>query len=62
MEQVKRLFRQSGLYDPDKTDRIAGHNQTGKAVTYLEMTIYNALRKRQAQQKNTRLPYSKDQK
>jgi putative DNA primase/helicase len=61
VEQVKRLFRQSGLYDPDKTDRIAGHNPPGKAVTYLEMTIYNALRKRKAQQKNTKLPYSTDQ-
>ncbi len=63
VEQVKRLFRKSGLYDPNKTDRIAGHNSTtGKAVTYLEMTIYNAMRKRKAPQKNSRVPYSKDQK
>ncbi len=38
--QTKRLFQQSGLYDPEKTDR-----QTGKH-SYLDVTIYNALRKR----------------
>jgi len=47
IEQVKRLFRQSGLYDPDRTERITGKDPTtGKPVTYLEMTIFNALRKR----------------
>jgi putative DNA primase/helicase len=46
-EQVKRLFRASGLFDPLKTDRISGHDpQTGRPVTYLEMTIFNALKKR----------------
>ena len=38
-EQVKRLFRQSGLYD-EKTDR-----QTAGS-TYLDVTIANALKKR----------------
>ncbi len=46
-EQVKRFFRASGLFDPQKTDRPSGHDpRTGKPVTYLEMTIYNALKKR----------------
>jgi primase-polymerase (primpol)-like protein len=39
IQQVKRLFRNSGLYD-EKTDR-----QTNGS-TYLEMTIINALKKR----------------
>jgi len=35
------------LYDPEKSDRISGRDpQTGKQITYVEMTIYNALRKR----------------
>src|SRR6266581_1585038 len=38
--QTKRLFQQSGLYDPGKTDRLTGEH------TYLDVTIYNALRKR----------------
>jgi primase-polymerase (primpol)-like protein len=42
-EQVKRLFRNSRLYD-EKTDR-----QTGES-TYLEKTIANAMKKRQLQQ------------
>lgn len=47
IEQVKRFFRASGLFDPYKTDRPSGHDPlTGKPVTYLEMTIYNALKKR----------------
>ncbi len=40
IEQTKRLFRQSGLYAPEKTDRKTGE------YTYLEVTISNALRKR----------------
>lgn len=40
IEQTKRLFRQSGLYDPEKTDRRTGE------YTYLDMTVHNALRKR----------------
>ncbi len=40
VEQTKRLFRQSGLYDPEKTERKTGEH------TYLDMTVYNALRKR----------------
>jgi putative DNA primase/helicase len=52
VEQVKRLFQKSGLYDPDRTDRIVGHNATTSTpVTYLEMTIYNAMRKRSATRK-----------
>ena len=63
VEQVKRLFQQSGLYDPQKSDRITGKDpSTGSPVTYLEMTIFNAMRKRKAPKINTRLPYSKDQK
>jgi len=38
--QTKRLFQQSGLYDPEKTDRLTGEH------SYLDVTIYNALRKR----------------
>ncbi len=46
-EQVKRFFRASGLYDPEKTDSIRGHDPaTHQPVTYLEMTIFNALKKR----------------
>jgi hypothetical protein len=46
VEAVKRLFHASGLSD-SKTDRPSGHDpRTGKPVTYLEMTIYNALKKR----------------
>ena len=63
VEQVKRLFQKSGLYDPQKSERLTGTDPgTQRPVTYLEMTIYNALRKRKAQQKNSRLPSSKDQK
>jgi len=63
VEQVKRLFQKSGLYDPQKSDRITGKDpSTGRPVTYLEMTIFNAIRKRNTPRKNTRLPYSKDQK
>ncbi|MFL5698469.1 MAG: hypothetical protein ACJ797_15380 [Ktedonobacteraceae bacterium] len=40
LAQTKRLFQQSGLYDPEKTDRMTGEH------TYLNMTIYNALKKR----------------
>ncbi len=40
LAQTKRLFQQSGLYDPEKTDRMTGEH------TYLDMTIYNALKKR----------------
>src|SRR5258708_18312723 len=58
VEQVKRLFQQSGLYDPQKSDRITGTDScTGRPVTYLEMTIYNAMRKRKAPQQKDRLPY-----
>ena len=39
VEQVKRLFRQSGLYDA-KTDSPRGKG------TYLDYTVENALRKR----------------
>jgi hypothetical protein len=47
-EETKRLFHASALFDPAKTDRISGHDpRTGKPVSYLEMTIYNALRKRE---------------
>src|SRR5205807_3270521 len=40
LAQTKRLFQQSGLYDPEKTDRLSGEH------TYLDVSIYNALRKR----------------
>lgn len=40
VEQTKRLFRRSGLYDEEKTDSLRGNK------TYLDMTIENALRKR----------------
>ena len=40
VEQTKRLFRQSGLYDEEKTD-----SQRGKQ-TYLDVTVENALQKR----------------
>ena len=57
VEQVKRLFRRSGLYDPHKTERIRGRDPTtGQPVTYLEMTIFNALRKRKTTQKKGQLP------
>jgi putative DNA primase/helicase len=57
VEQVKRLFQQSGLYDPQKSDRQTGtDSRTGRPVTYLEMTIYNAIRKRKAPQQKGRLP------
>ena len=38
--QTKRPFQQSGLYDPEKTDRLTGKH------SYLDVTIYNALKKR----------------
>src|SRR3989440_7086878 len=40
LAQTRRLFQQSGLYDPEKTDRMTGEH------SYLDVTIYNALRKR----------------
>src|SRR6266480_3446521 len=40
LAQTKRLFQQSGLYDPEKTDRMTGEH------SYLDVTIYNALKKR----------------
>ena len=59
IEQTKRLFQKSGLYDPKKSERLTGtDSRTGRPVTYLEMTIYNALRKRSATRKNTDPPYS----
>lgn len=49
-EQVKRLFHSSGLFDPIKTDRPSGRDfVTREPVTYLEMTIFNALKKRPKQ-------------
>jgi putative DNA primase/helicase len=60
VEQVKRLFQQSGLYDPQKSERRTGRDQqTGRPITYLEMTIFNAMRKRTATRKNTDTPHSK---
>lgn len=38
--QTRRLFHQSGLYDPDKTERDTGGH------SYLDVTIYNALKLR----------------
>jgi primase-polymerase (primpol)-like protein len=40
VELTLRLFLQSGLYREDKTERKTGH------TTYLDMTIWNALKKR----------------
>ncbi len=40
VELTRKLFVQSGLYREEKTERKTG------ATTYLDMTIYNALRKR----------------
>ncbi len=40
IEQTKRLFKQSGLYDPEKTESPRGES------TYLDVTISNALKKR----------------
>ncbi len=40
IELTRQLFLQSGLYREDKTERRTG------STTYLDMTIYNALRKR----------------
>ncbi len=40
VELTRKLFVQSGLYRAEKTERKTG------ATTYLDMTIYNALRKR----------------
>ncbi len=40
LAQTRRLFQQSKLYDPEKTDRLTGEH------SYLDVTIYNALRKR----------------
>lgn len=58
-EQTKRLFKQSGLYDPQKTERRTGTDpHMGRPVTYLEMTIYNALRKRSAARKTSTPPPS----
>ena len=39
VEQTRRLLQQSGLYD-EKTDRLTGEH------SYLDVTIYNALKKR----------------
>jgi primase-polymerase (primpol)-like protein len=41
LAQTRRLFQQSGLYDPEKTDRMTGEH------SYLDVTIYNALKKTQ---------------
>ncbi len=41
IEQTKRLFRQYGLYDPEKTESSRGDS------TYLDVTIQNAFKKRQ---------------
>jgi putative DNA primase/helicase len=60
VEQVKRLFQQSGLYDPQKSERRTGTDQsTGRPISYLEMTIFNALRKRNPARKDTDTPHSK---
>ena len=40
IELTKQLFLQSGLYRKEKTERKTG------STTYLDMTIYNALKKR----------------
>ena len=40
LAQTKRLFQQSKLYDTEKTDRLTGEH------SYLDVTIYNALKKR----------------
>lgn len=40
VELTRRLFMESGLYRPEKTERKTGE------ITYLDMTINNAIRKR----------------
>ena len=40
VELTRRLFMESGLYRPEKTERKTGE------TTYLDMTINNAIRKR----------------
>jgi putative DNA primase/helicase len=40
LAQTRRLFQQSKLYDPEKTGRLTGEH------SYLDVTIYNALKKR----------------
>lgn len=47
-EDAKRLYRQSGLYDSGRCNRISGHEpQSGRPLTYLDVTVRNALRYRQ---------------
>ncbi len=58
IEQTKRLFRKSGLYDPAKTDRFHGLDpNTNQPVTYLEMTVQKALhlRKKPGEKQDTPL-------
>src|SRR6266700_70554 len=51
-EQTNRLYKQSDLYDEKRCSRISGHDpQTGKPLSYLDVTIRSALRYRQAQRK-----------
>ena len=51
-EQTKRLYKQSDLYDEKRCSRISGHDpHTGRPLTYIDVTIRNALRYRQAQRK-----------
>lgn len=51
-EDAKRLFQQSGLYDKARCSRFSGRDpQTGQPLTYLDVTVRNALRFRQAQRK-----------
>jgi putative DNA primase/helicase len=50
-EQVKRLYKESGMYTPQRDDANAGHDRrTGQRVTYLEMSARNAIRKRKRKQ------------
>lgn len=46
-ELIKQLYKQSGMYNPQRDDAYAGRDrETGKPVTYLEMSARNAIRKR----------------
>ena len=48
-EDTKRLFQQSGLYDAKRAQRISGHDPyTGRPLTYIDVTIRNALRYRRS--------------